>query len=232
MAKSVKFLGHSGCVISTPGGKTLVIDPWINGNPTCPLSMDDIKEAQAVLVTHDHFDHVANAVEIVKKTGATLVATSEIANKLREDGGLEESQIIGGMGMNIGGSVPIDGVTVTMTQAFHTSPTGMPCGYVITLEDGSRIYHAGDTGIFDSMRLIAELYPLDLALLPIGGWFTMDPAQAALALTLLRPKRVIPIHYKTFPILEQSADNFVKLAKEKAPQVEVIALEPGKDYTW
>jgi L-ascorbate metabolism protein UlaG (beta-lactamase superfamily) len=194
--------------------------------------MDGIKEAQAVLVTHDHFDHVANAVEIVKKTGATLVATAETANKLREDGGLEESQIIGGMGMNIGGSVPIDGVTVTMTQAFHTSPSGMPCGYVITLEDGSHIYHAGDTGIFDSMRLIAELYPLDLALLPIGGWFTMDPAQAALALTLLRPKRVIPIHYKTFPILEQSADNFVKLAKGKAPQVDVIALEPGKDYTW
>ncbi|MEE8473392.1 MAG: metal-dependent hydrolase [Dehalococcoidia bacterium] len=232
MAKSVKFLGHASCIISTPGGKTLVIDPWIDGNPTCPLSMDDIKEAQAVLVTHDHFDHVANAVEIVKKTGATLVATSEIANKLREDGGLEESQIIGGMGMNIGGSVPIDGVTITMTQAFHTSPTGMPCGYVITLEDGSHIYHAGDTGIFDSMRLISELYPLDLALLPIGGWFTMDPVQAALALTLLRPKRVIPIHYKTFPILEQSADNFVKLAKEKAPQVEVIALEPGKDYSW
>ncbi|MFQ5826520.1 MAG: metal-dependent hydrolase [Dehalococcoidia bacterium] len=232
MAKSVRYLGHAGFVISTPGGKALVIDPWISGNPTCPLSVDDIKEAQAVLVTHDHFDHVANAVEIVQKTKATLVATPETSNKLRGEGGLGESQIIGGMGMNIGGSVQVDGVTVTMTQAFHTSMSGLPCGYVITLEDGSHIYHAGDTGIFDSMRLIAELYPLDLALLPIGGWFTMDPAQAALALTLLKPKRVIPMHYKTFPILEQSADNFINLAKQRAPQVEVIVLEPGKEYAW
>jgi L-ascorbate metabolism protein UlaG (beta-lactamase superfamily) len=232
MAKSVKWLGHAGFVISTPGGKTLVIDPWLSGNPSCPLSVDDIKEAQAVLVTHDHFDHVANAVEIVQNTNATLIATPETSNKLRGEGGLGESQIIGGMGMNIGGSVQVDGITITMTQAFHTSLSGVPCGYVITLEDGSRIYHAGDTGIFDSMRLIGELYPLDLALIPIGGWFTMDPAQASLALTLLKAKKVIPIHYKTFPVLEQSADNFVSLAKQKAPQVEVIVLEPGKDYSW
>ena len=135
------------------------------------------------------------------------------------------------MGMNIGGSVTIEGITITMTQAFHSSGTGAPSGYIIKLEDGTVIYHAGDTGIFDSMRLLGELYRINLALLPVGSVFTMDPQQAARALTLLKPKRVIPMHYKTFPILEQSADRFVELARKEAPEVKVLVLEPGQEYT-
>ena len=233
MTKSVKWLSHAGFIVSTPGGKTIIIDPWITENPLCPIKLDDITTANIVLVTHDHFDHAGNAVDIVNKTGATLVAQPETVNRFKKDLGLSDERIIfGGFGMNIGGSATIDGITITMTQAFHSSETGSPSGYIIKLEDGTTIYHAGDTGIFESMRLLGELYSIDLALLPIGSAFTMDPYQAAKALTLLKPKRVIPMHYKTFPILEQSADSFVELAKKEAPEVEVVVLQPGEEYSW
>lgn len=231
MAKKVKFLGHAGFMITTPGDKVFIIDPWVVGCPTCPLKLEDFTRANAVLVTHDHFDHMGQAVEIANQTGATLVAVPETANRLKGEG-FPEAKVVYGFGMNIGGYADIEGVRVTMTEAFHSSNTGVPCGYVLRLEDGSHIYHAGDTGIFESMRLIGELYPLDLALIPIGGCFVMDPYQAAKALKLLRPKRVIPMHYKSFPILEQSADRFVELARKEAPETEVIVLEPGQEYSW
>jgi len=232
MQKSIRWLGHAGFIVSTPGGKIIIIDPWIVDNPLCPVKLDEITTANIVLVTHDHFDHVGNAVDIATKTGATLIAQPETVNRFKKDLGLADDRIIfGGFGMNIGGSATVEGITITMTQAFHSSGTGTPSGYIIKLEDGTVIYHAGDTGIFDSMRLLSELYRIDLALLPIGSVFTMDYVQAAKALTLLQPKRVIPMHYKTFPILEQSADRFVELTRKEAPGVEVIVLEPGQEYT-
>ena len=231
MQKSIRWLGHAGFIVSTPGGKIIIIDPWIVDNPLCPVKLDEITTANIVLVTHDHFDHVGNAVDIATKTGATLIAQPETVNRFKKDFGLADDRIIfGGFGMNIGGSATVDGITITMTQAFHSSGTGTPSGYIIKLEDGTVIYHAGDTGIFDSMRLLGELYRIDLAILPIGSVFTMDPVQAAKALTLLQPKRVIPMHYKTFPILEQSTDRFVELTRKEAPGVEVIVLEPGQEY--
>ncbi len=230
MQKSIRWLGHAGFIVSTPGGKTIIIDPWIADNPLCPVKLEEVTTANIVLVTHDHFDHVGNAVEIVTKTGATLIAQPETVNRFKKDFGLADDRIIFGMGMNIGGSATIEGITVTMTQAFHSSATGTPSGYIIKLEDRTVIYHAGDTGVFDSMGLLGELYEIDLALLPIGSAFTMDHVQAVKALTLLKPKRVIPMHYKTFPILEQSADRFVELARKEAPEVEVIVLEPGQEY--
>ncbi len=231
MAKSIKWLSHAGFVITTPGGKKILIDPWLTGNPLCPLKPVDITEVHLILVTHDHFDHVGDVVEIAKRTGATVISQPETAAMFKTKMGLPEAQIVyGGFGMNIGGSVTIDNIVITMVQAFHSSESGSPSGYVIKLEDGTSIYHAGDTGIFESMRLIGELYPLDLALLPIGGVFTMDPYQASKALVLLNPKRVIPMHYKTFPILEQDASNFVNMAKKEAPQVEVILPQPGEEY--
>jgi L-ascorbate metabolism protein UlaG (beta-lactamase superfamily) len=118
-----------------------------------------------------------------------------------------------------------------MTQAAHSATRGSPCGFVLTLEDGKKIYHAGDTGLFESMALIGELHHLDLALVPIGSVFVMDPLQAAVALTLLRPVRVVPMHYGTFPVLVRSADAFVQLAREKAPGVEVVVLAPGESLT-
>jgi L-ascorbate metabolism protein UlaG (beta-lactamase superfamily) len=225
-----RFLSHSFFSITTPGGKTIITDPWIEGNPLCPIKLGDIKAADIVLVSHDHFDHCAQAVDIAKKTGATVVAQPETIARFKSQLGLADKNAVFGGGMNTGGSVQIAGITVTMTQAFHSSATACPAGYIVKMEDGTTFYHAGDTGIFESMRLLGELYKLDVALLPIGSVFVMDPVQAAAALKLLKPKVAIPMHYKTFPILEQNANRFVELAKKEAPQVKVVVLEPGQEY--
>ncbi|MDY6833592.1 MAG: metal-dependent hydrolase [Chloroflexota bacterium] len=230
MATTIKWLSHAGFSITTPGGKVILIDPWIVGNPLCPMSMDDIKQADIVLVSHDHFDHSGNAVDIAKTTGATVVAQPETIGRFKTSVGLPDANIVNmGFGMNIGGTVPVAGVSITMTQAFHSSETGAPAGYIIKLEDGTTLYHAGDTGIFDSMRLLGEIYPIDLAFLPIGSCFTMDSYQAAKATAMLKPKKVIPMHYATFPILEMNADSFVELVKKEAPGVEVVVLQPGQE---
>ena len=201
-------------------------------NPLCPITVDDITQANIVLVTHDHFDHVGNAVDIIKKTGAIVVAQPETVGRMTSELGLPAEKVVNfGMGMNIGATAVLDGIAVTMTQAFHSSGTASGAGFIITLEDGYTIYHAGDTGIFGTMGILGELYPIDLALLPIGSAFTMDPVQAAKACALLNPKKAVPMHYKTFPVLEQSADTFVALAKKEAPGVEIIVLEPGQQIT-
>lgn len=233
MAKvSLKWLSHSGFIITSPEGKTIIIDPWITDNSLCPIKVDDIAAADMVLITHDHFDHTGSAADIVKKTGATLVAAPETAAKFQSQMGIPaENVIFWGYGMNIGGSAEVKGITVIMVQAFHSSETASPTGYIVKLENGVTIYHAGDTGIFESMRLFGELYELDVALLPMGGVFTMDSFQASKALKLLKPKIAIPMHYKTFPILEQDASRFVELAKKEAPEVKVVVLEPGQEYS-
>ena len=228
----VKWHGHANFQITSANGKNLLIDPWFEGNPSCATQLSDIKDIDYILVTHDHFDHLGQAVQIAGECKSTVVAIVETAAQLQSDMGVPPDQVVnGGFGMNIGGTSDLDGIKVTMTQAFHSSMTGHPTGYVIQLENGKTIYHAGDTGIFGTMATIGELYPLDLALLPVGSCFTMDPLQAAHALTLLKPKAVIPMHYQTFPILEPDAANFEKLAKEKAPGVKVIALNPGEEHT-
>ncbi|PIU84378.1 MAG: metal-dependent hydrolase, partial [Deltaproteobacteria bacterium CG06_land_8_20_14_3_00_44_19] len=215
-------MSHAFFSITTSKGKVILIDPWIDGNPLCPVKIGDITKADLILVTHDHFDHSANAADISKKTGGVVIGQPETVGRLKTGLSLpERNAVFGGMGMNIGGSATIDGITVTMTQAFHSSETGSPCGYIIKLENGLTIYHAGDTGIFASMKTLGDVYAIDIALLPIGSCFTMDPIQAAAALKLLRPRRVIPMHYKTFPILEQDASRFVDLAKKEAPGVEL-----------
>jgi L-ascorbate metabolism protein UlaG (beta-lactamase superfamily) len=232
MAKvSLKWLGRAGFIITSPGGKTIIIDPWIVDNPLCPIKVDDIKAADIVLVTHDHSDHTGSAVDIAKNTGATVVAMVETTRRFQSELGLPAQNVVyDGRGMNIGASTEIEGVTITMTQAFHSSRTALAAGYIVKLEDGTTIYHAGDTGIFESMRLLAEMYPLDVALLPIGGVYTMDPMQAAWATKLLKPKIVIPMHYKGLPVLEPDASRFVQLVAEEAPEVEVVVLEPGQEY--
>lgn len=230
---SLKWLSHAGFIITSSEGKVIIIDPWIIDNPLCPIKLEDIPSADMVLVTHDHFDHLGGAADIVKKTGAILVAAPETASKFQLQMGVSsENVIFGGYGMNIGGKAELKGITIIMTQAFHSSETASPVGYILKLEDGTSIYHAGDTGIFGSMRLLRELYKIDVALLPIGGVFTMDPVQSSRALKLLKPKITIPMHYKTFPILEQDASRFVKLAKKENPKVKIVVLEPGQEFTF
>jgi len=228
----IKWLSHAGFQITSAKGKVIYIDPWFE-NPISSFKLDNVQEATLVLVTHDHFDHVGQAAEVVKKTGALLVANVETARKLQSEAQIPAEKVCYfGYGMNIGGNLLYEGISVTMTQAFHSTATGAPCGYVIKLEDGTTIYHAGDTGIFDSMKLLGELYKIDVAFLPIGSVFTMNTLQAAWAAKLIAPKKVIPMHYRTFPILIQDAKEFVELARREAPSVEVLALNPGEEYVY
>lgn len=227
----VQWLGHACFRITSDGGKVIIVDPWLEGNPLAACSLGDINQANFVLVTHDHFDHVGNAAEIVKKTGAILVGMPETVGRLKAEAGIPDEQVVFyGFGMNIGGTAIVDNISITMVQAFHSSATASPCGYIIKLENGYTIYHAGDTGIFKSMKTWGKLFDIDLALLPIGGVFTMDARQAARAVKLLGAKKVIPMHFKTFPILLQEPAIIVDLVKEEAPEAQVILLEPGQEW--
>jgi len=225
---SVKWLGHAAFEVLTSGGHRILVDPWISGNPACPVSADEVRSPDLILITHDHQDHIGEDLpRLIRDSDAQIVCQPDLARKLMADG-FPEKNFIYGRGMNTGGTAQALDVEITMVQAFHSSGVGSPVGFIITTQEGRRIYHAGDTGIFDTMKTLGELYPLDLALLPIGSVFVMDPLQAAHSLTMLRPRKVIPMHYGTFPIMVQTPDEFVSLAGEKAPEVEVVVLEPGE----
>ncbi len=217
----VTFLGHASFKIEEDG-QIVYVDPWLTG-PTSPITIDDVDKADIVLVTHDHTDHgFVEGREICKKTGAYFVALNELANKAGEQG-VENIHTL-----NIGGSVNIGGVMVTLVQAFHSAGTGAPTGFVVRFPSSS-FYHAGDTGVFSSMELLGELYaPIDLALLPIGSYFVMDIHQAALAVKLLKPKNAIPMHYDTFPVIEANPDKFKHLVSETSPDTKVIIIKPGE----
>jgi len=230
--KKIKWFGHAGFQITSEKEKIIIVDPWLTDNPLATCQAEDITKADVVLVTHDHFDHIADVARIVKATGATLVGMPETVGMLKEEEKIPDSQIVYGMGMNIGGTASFDGISITMTQAFHSSQTASPAGYIIRLEDGFTLYHAGDTGIFSSMKLLGEAFHINLAMLPIGGVFTMDPSQASLAAKLLGVSTVIPMHYKTFPILEQDASSFKEIMGKEAPDIEVVVLDPGQEYVF
>ena len=168
MSVSVTWYGHSNFKVSC-GDVTVFIDPFFTHNPSCPVTWNEAGKPDLVLVTHDHGDHTGDAVAICKSSGATCGCIVGTAERLI-DAGMPQASIPAGIGFNIGGTIEVKGVRVTMTQAFHTSESGAPAGYVVTMPDGFTFYHAGDTGLFSSMELIGSLYPLDLALLPVGGF--------------------------------------------------------------
>lgn len=221
MAK-VTWFGHASFKIEVVG-KTVLIDPWLDENPASPVKASEIDRADIVYVTHDHGDHMGDALNICKRKNATFVSTFELGNFASENGVKDV------VGLNIGGCAEVKGVNFYMVQAFHTCSRGAPTGVVVEAE-GKRVYHAGDTGLFGDMKLIGQIYKLDLALLPIGGYYTMGASEAAEAVKLLKPKAVIPMHYRTFPVLAQSADEFAKKVKGKAPKVKVVVLNPGGSY--
>lgn len=229
MKNTVKWLGHATFEITTSKGTKIYLDPWFDKNPSNPFDLSEIEGADLILVTHDHFDHFSDAVALAEKSGAILVIQPEIAWNII-DQGFPKEQVVKESGMNIGGTVEISNIRITMVQAFHTSGLGSPAGFIIELEDGKIIYHAGDTGIFSSMELLGNLYPIDLALLPIGGCVTMDVYQAVKALELLKPKMAIPMHYGTFPKLVSDPEDFISLAREKLPDIDVAAIKPGENY--
>ena len=215
----IRWLGHSAFQIKI-ANKTILIDPWIKGNPTCPISLDDIGQVDLVCVTHDHADHMGDAIEICKRTGATLVGIHEISVYAEEQG-------VNAIGMNIGGTLHVDDVAITMVHAFHSCERGFPVGFVISA-GGLGIYHAGDTGLFQDMQLIGRLYNPRVALLPIGGHYTMGPREAVEAAKLIKPEEVIPMHYASFPVLEKDPERFIQLMRQEAPEIRVIALKPGE----
>jgi L-ascorbate metabolism protein UlaG (beta-lactamase superfamily) len=215
----VTFLGHAAFKIE--GSKTVLVDPFITGNPKSPLKrVEDIEKADMVIVTHDHGDHgFEDAVKICKRTGAYFVSQYELVVKSNLE--KVEPMNIGGF-VNVGGT----GVEVAFTPAWHTANVGDPTGVIIRM-DGKTIYHAGDTGLFYDMKLIGELYKPDLALLPIGSRFTMDIYQAAKAVEFISPKFVIPMHYNTFDLIKADPKEFEKLVGDKA---KVVILNPGESF--
>jgi L-ascorbate metabolism protein UlaG (beta-lactamase superfamily) len=218
----IRWLGHSGFEIEL-ANKILLIDPWLTGNPLAAVTASDIKKADVICVTHDHGDHLGDAIEICKRTGATFVGIYELG-VFAEENGVKDV-----VGINIGGTVDVKGTRITMVQAFHSSTRGAPTGFVMKAE-GKTIYHAGDTGLFGDMKLIGEIHRPDVALIPIGDYYTMGSKEAAEAVKLIKPAVVIPMHYQTLPVLSPSAEDFIKFVKEKAPEVKVVALKPGEAY--
>ncbi|HTD18283.1 MAG TPA: metal-dependent hydrolase [Ktedonobacteraceae bacterium] len=229
----IMWLGHATFKVTTPQNKVILLDPWIEQNPKSPPEARQLDRVDLILVSHGHFDHINDVVPTAQKFHSQVVAIAEIATWLGSKG------IENVVGMNIGGSVNVQGIIISMTQAFHSSSIddgsglkvygGDPAGYVIELENGLKLYHAGDTCVFGDMQLIRELYTPDIAMLPIGDFYTMGPKGAALATRLLGVKQVIPMHYGTFPALSgtpaQLKDELRKLGLDS---IEVLEMTPGQ----
>ncbi|NNE43183.1 MAG: metal-dependent hydrolase [Gemmatimonadetes bacterium] len=213
----VQFLGHAAFAVFRSEGQVVLVDPWFTHNPSASAKAEDFARVDQVLLTHDHDDHLGDTVEICRRTGATLVAVFETAERLGADGLQVEP-------MSIGGGIDVDGMRINMVNAQHSSGEGHPAGFVVEV-DGKNLYFAGDTGLFRDMKTIAELWELDLAVLPTGDRFTMGPAHAARAVEWLKAKHVIPCHYGTFPIILPDAREFIRLVGDRA---QVHALAAGE----
>lgn len=224
----ITYYGHSAFKLSGAGVNVL-IDPWLS-NPLLNTPLDQVGQVDLILVTHGHGDHVGETVPLAGKTGATVVAIHELSQILAEQG------VAKVVGMNKGGTLSAAGLEITMTQAVHSStmavsgkmvPAGEAGGFVVQFANGFTVYHAGDTAAFKDMELIKELYRPELALLPIGSHYVMNPREAALACRLIRPKWVIPMHYGTFPVLTGIPEELLELLKDE-PGIKVIVLKPGE----
>ena len=223
---AITWLGHSSFVVRTPGGKTILFDPWYTGNPSFPGAKPT--NADLILVSHGHSDHITDAAAMAKQTGATVVGIWEVAQWLGSKGvqNLEP--------MNKVGTIMVKGLRITMTEALHSSSfdekgnvyLGEPAGFVVKLENGQTIYFAGDTALFSDMKLIGELYAPDIAFLPVGDRFTMGPDTAAMAARWLGVKQVVPMHWGTFPLLTGTPD---QLRQQLAgADIQVLELTPGQ----
>ncbi|HEY3764222.1 MAG TPA: metal-dependent hydrolase [Gaiellales bacterium] len=226
------WLGHSTFLLETPGGKRVLIDPWITGNPKCPEALQDPGHLDLIALSHGHSDHTGDAVRLAKEKGAPVIGMVELAGWVAAQG------VENAVGFNKGGSHTAEGIRITLTDAHHSSSvegadgavvyTGEPAGLLFTLENGYKIYFAGDTCVFGDMALIGELYEPDLAMLPIGDFFTMGPFEAAKAVELLGVKRVLGMHYGTFPILAGTPQGLRdELAKRGLSDVVVEEIAPG-----
>lgn len=229
---NITWLGHSSFLLQLTSGQTILLDPWLEGNPSAPTGFH-VPTVDTILLSHGHGDHIGDAITFAKRDGATVVCNYEISLWLQSKGVEKLSP------MNKGGSQQAGSVTVTMTHAFHSSSMqdgdkvvygGEPAGYVIRLADSRSVYFAGDTALFGDMSLIAQLYSPSLAFLPIGDLYTMGPREAAVAAELLGVSQVIPMHYGTFPPLTGTPAALRELLEGKG--IGVLELEPGKAISY
>ena len=243
-AADVQWFGQAAFKITTPGGKVILIDPFITRNPKTPEALKDLSKlgpVDLILVTHGHGDHVGDTVKIAAESGAKVGMNADMGQTFMALDLIPKDQLIR---FNKSGPIrPLgDGITVTMVRAEHSSefvfkdpvtgkravfPGGEPAGYVIEMEDGKKIYHAGDTGVFGDMAFIGSFYRPDVSLLPIGGHFTMDPTHAAYAVKeLLKTKTIVPMHFGTFPPLKGTPDQFKAALGDY--QADIVVMEPGQ----
>lgn len=229
---TITWLGHATVLIQTASGTRILIDPYISQNPKFPKEFKLPDSIELMLLTHGHSDHISDAVDVAGRSGAMVLANHEIVRWLSSKG------VRNAAGMNLGGSYRFQDVTATMVDAKHSSGiedggaliyAGNPAGFVLTIEGGPVLYHAGDTCAFTDMKIIRELYGPQFAMLPIGDHYTMGPKEAALAVEFLGVKTVLPIHFGTFPLLTGNPEAFKKaLAARNLNEVEVIETAPGK----
>jgi L-ascorbate metabolism protein UlaG (beta-lactamase superfamily) len=226
----ITWLGHATVLVSTAKGTNILIDPFISMNPKYPKDFALPEKIHYILLTHGHMDHMADTVPVAAKHGSTVVAIYELANYVAGKG------VKNTIGMNLGGTVQLDDVAATMVEAKHsagaqdengTHYVGVAAGYVLGIADGPTLYHAGDTAVFADMQLIRELYQPEIAMLPIGGHFTMGPKEAALAVRYLAPKTVLPLHFGTFPPLTGTPAQLAALVDSK---VDVVRWSPGESF--
>ncbi len=226
----ITYLGHSAFKIVSPQGLIILIDPFLKNNPKTPEGMKEIGKADLILVTHGHADHLGETIAIAQKTNASVVAMAELGTYLTKKG------LKNVVRMNKGGKYSFKRIQIVMTQALHSSSimegdqviyAGEPVGFVVRMENGFSVYHAGDTAVFSDMKIIGDLYEPNLAMLPIGSHITMDPKEAAYAAKMLRPQYVVPMHYGTWPLLTGGLEEFERIMKDQ-PEVKVLAIQPGE----
>lgn len=228
---AITWLGHAAFSICTPEDKTVLVDPFLSGNPACPAELKNPQNVDVILITHGHGDHLGDTVPLAQRTQPeAVVTTADISRWLEQQG-------VGNLvGMNKGGTIHVVDLAVMMVHAEHTStimdgdtliPAGESVGYVVTFSSGLRLYVAGDTALFGDMALIGRRYRPDVAIIPIGDHFTMGPADAAEACRMLGVKQAVPCHYGTFPLLTGTVEAF-RAAAQDISGLEVCAIRPGE----
>ena len=229
----ITWLGHATVLYQSTKGTRVLVDAWVDGNPACPAASKDLGSLDLMLLTHAHSDHFADAVTLAKKHAPDVVCNFETSLWLGKQGVTKTH------GMNKGGTLALHGIRITMVHAMHSNSirdgdrlllAGEACGFVLEFENGTRVYHAGDTGIFGDMKLIAELYRPSIAVLPIGDHYTMSPYEAAAAAKMMGVSTVVPIHHSTFPILTGTPAELRKQLADRK-DIAVLDLVPGQTAT-